>query len=249
MTSADQTQSEPQLDELRQRIDAIDEQIQNLIGERIRCVLEVAKVKQKAGGVVEYYRPEREAQLLRRIKARNPGPLSDVAVARLFREIVSASMALEQVLSIAFNAARDTLALQAVYRQFGQAVTTLGLGSDQAVFQATLDGQADFGVVIADDDCAGLFCRYPLSICGEVIVPDHKDPAPTDRRFLVVGKQRIKPSGDDKTTLLITQAEQQPRLLDLPGHHEETATQEQIAYHESHSESCRCLGSYPANVL
>lgn len=243
-----QEQSEQQLAKLRQRIDALDEQIQELIRQRTQCVLEVAKVKQQSSGVIEYYRPEREAQLLRRVKARNRGPLSDIAVARLFREIISAGMVLEQTLTIAFAETDNISALQAVYRHFGQSVCTLAVADSRAVFQAARAGDANFGLVSADQTSAGLFLQYPLLICGEVVLAAEK-PGP-GKRFLVIGKQQVAPSGDDKTTLLITDdKQQQPYLLDLNGHRTEPATAAQIASRQSRAHSCACLGSYPSNVL
>ena len=103
------------LDGIRKRIDSLDEQIQLLINKRAECAQEVAKIKQvsltsDAGkgtskdtrGDVNYYRAEREAAVLRDVQARNEGPLSNEEMARLFREIMSACLALEQPMKIAF---------------------------------------------------------------------------------------------------------------------------------------------------
>lgn len=92
------------LGELRDEIDSLDQQIMDLISARARCAQEVAHVKMAAnpGEDVFFYRPEREAQVLRRIKEANPGPLADEEMARLFREIMSACLALEQPMRIAF---------------------------------------------------------------------------------------------------------------------------------------------------
>lgn len=86
------------LGELREEIDALDQQIMELISARAKCAQEVANVKMAAnpGEDVFFYRPEREAQVLRRIKEKNPGPLPSEEMARLFREIMSACLALEK---------------------------------------------------------------------------------------------------------------------------------------------------------
>ncbi len=125
---------------------------------------------------------------------------------------------------------------------------TLAVSDSGVVFQTTQTNDANFGLVPADDTSAGLFSRYPLLICGEVILPGEDGSGA--ERFLVIGKQQIRPSGDDKTTLLITDdRQQQARLLDIQGHQSEPETAAQIAYHQSRVEHCKCLGYYPSNVL
>lgn len=90
------------LKSLRDRIDALDEEVQRLFSERAAIAEAVAKTKRESGDESEFYRAEREAEVLRRVKDRNTGPLSDDEMARLFREIMSACLALEQKLKIAF---------------------------------------------------------------------------------------------------------------------------------------------------
>ncbi|MCB1824367.1 MAG: chorismate mutase, partial [Candidatus Competibacteraceae bacterium] len=87
---------------LRDRIDALDRQIQTLISERARCAQQVGAIKQAAGATGNFYRPEREAQVLRRVLETNPGPLRNEDMARLFRELMSACLALEEPLRLAF---------------------------------------------------------------------------------------------------------------------------------------------------
>ena len=92
---------EPKLRELRAKIDALDEKLQDLINRRARMALDIAKVKQGSGHD-NFYRPEREAEVLNKVLARNVGPLSNESIARLFREIMSACLALESRLKVAF---------------------------------------------------------------------------------------------------------------------------------------------------
>ena len=98
--------SDQQLNHIRQRIDDIDLRILELISERARCAQQVAEVKLLALQSDEetplFYRPEREAQVLRSIQERNPGPLASDQVAAIFRELMSGCLALEQPLSVAF---------------------------------------------------------------------------------------------------------------------------------------------------
>ena len=81
---------------LRERIDALDGRIQALIAERACCAQQVGALKQAAGATGHFYRPEREAQVLRRVIEANKGPLSDEAMARAFREIMSSCLAPEE---------------------------------------------------------------------------------------------------------------------------------------------------------
>lgn len=225
---------------LRARIDELDHQILDLIGERARCVLAVAEVKHALGGGddIEYYRPEREAQILRRIKARNQGPLSDAEVARLFREIISACMALEQVLRVAF--APESRA--AAYRHFGQSIAPLPLTDSEAVLRAVAEGEADFGAVLQDSRCAALLANSSLNLCGESHLGE--------QRYLIVGRTCIAPSGADKTTVLLSAAACS-RLIDLDGHRDEPAVQRRLRElrGDSNGEGLRVLGSYPKDVF
>ncbi len=104
---------------LRSKIDQIDENIQRLITERAEIANEVAQSKSKADSGGIYYRPEREAQVLRAVKARNKGPLSDEALLRLFKEVMSACLAQQKPLNIAFLGPEGTFSEMATYKYFG----------------------------------------------------------------------------------------------------------------------------------
>ncbi|EYU51583.1 chorismate mutase [Acinetobacter baumannii 1428368] len=90
------------LEQIREDIDSVDQQIQELLNRRASLAEAVAKAKFASEENPLFYRPEREAQVLRKVMERNQGPLSDVTMARLFREIMSACLALEAPQSIAF---------------------------------------------------------------------------------------------------------------------------------------------------
>jgi chorismate mutase/prephenate dehydratase len=168
------------LDELRQCIDSLDEQIQELISRRASCAREVAAVKLAAGEDTHFYRPEREAIILRRIGERNAGPLPDAEMVRLFREIMSACLALEKQLTIAYLGPEGTFTQAAALKQFGHSVQTLALNSIGDVFREVEAGAADYGVVPVENSTEGvishtldLFQYSRLGICGEVELRIH----------------------------------------------------------------------------
>src|SRR5690606_22058871 len=135
------------LSELRRQIDAVDERIQGLIAERARLAQQVAVAKGPDGSATDYYRPEREASILRGVIARNEGPLRDEEMVRLFREIMSACLAQEEPLKIGYLGPEGTFSQSAVYKHFGHSVQALPLGTIDEVFHEVESGAADFGVV------------------------------------------------------------------------------------------------------
>ena len=166
---------------LRQRIDDIDSNILALISERAECAIEVAKVKQ-ASGENNFYRPEREAQVLQKIKDKNPGPLSDEAMAWLFREIMSACLALEQKLKIAYLGPEGSFTQFAALKQFGHGVNTVSCNAIDEIFREVESGNANYGVVPVENSTEGmvnqtmdLFVTSQLKICGEVQLRIHQN--------------------------------------------------------------------------
>ena len=282
--------SDDRLDEIRKRIDAVDAEIQRLISERAALAQEVARIKQagQADEEVVFYRPEREAQVLRKVLERNQGPLPGEEMARLFREIMSACLALEQPLTVAFLGPEGTFTQAAALKHFGHAVNTRPMAAIDEVFREVEAGSAHFGVVPVENSTEGvinhtldMFMRSSLTICGEVELRIHHHLIGRDRdnirkiyshqqslaqcrewldahlpevervavssnaeavrraaeeegaaaiagetaaeiygvpvleakiednpdnttRFLVIGKQKVPPSGDDKTSLLVS---------------------------------------------
>lgn len=275
---------------LRDQIDAIDEKIQALINERARCAQQVAITKGTDRRSVDFFRPEREAQVLRAIVKRNSGPLTDEEMVRLFREIMSACLAQEEPLKIGYLGPEGTFTQSAVYKHFGHSVRALPLATIDEVFHEVESGSADFGVVPVENSTAGTvnhtldnFLMSPLKICGELelrirqhllgtmdsldkvvrvcahpqslaqcrvwlkeylndaelvevssnaegarrardeagtaaiagdaaaevyglekLIADIEDRADNTTRFLVIGRELFSPSGDDKTSLLLS---------------------------------------------
>ena len=172
--------AEEKLQELRNRIDVLDEEIQALLNARAKCARDVAEVKLAQGEDAHFYRPEREAVVLRRVGERNTGPMPDETMVRLFREIMSACLALEQPLNVAYLGPEGTFTQAATLKQFGHAVQTLALDSLDDVFREVEAGAADYGVVPVENSTEGvishtldLFQQSALSICGEVELRIH----------------------------------------------------------------------------
>lgn len=163
---------------LRQQIDAIDAQILDLLSQRGRVAQEVGHVKAETNAPV--FRPEREAQVLRGVATRNPGPLKNQDVQTIFREIMSACRALEKRVTVAYLGPAGTFSEQAVYQQFGSAVEGLPCSSIDEVFRAAEAGTADFGVVPVENSSEGainrtldLLLATTTLISGEVSIPVH----------------------------------------------------------------------------
>ena len=165
----------------RERIDGIDRQIQELIAERAGWAQRVGKAKGPMKAAVDYYRPEREAQVLRQVLDRNDGPLSDAVLLRLFREIMSACLAQQEPLKVGFLGPEGTFSQQALVKHFGHSARGLPLASIEEVFQEVEAGHADFGVVPVENSGQGtiqstldMFLTSSLKICGEVELHVHQ---------------------------------------------------------------------------
>jgi len=166
---------------VRGQIDGIDREIQSLIAERALWARQVGKAKGKLAAAVDYYRPEREAQVLRRVVDRNEGPLSDEVLVRLFREIMSACLAQQEPLKVGYLGPEGTFSQQAVHKHFGHSARGLPMASIEEVFDEVAAGHADFGVVPVENSGQGtiqstldLFLTSPLMICGEVELRVHQ---------------------------------------------------------------------------
>ena len=170
----------PALDDIRRSIDDVDAQIQELLSRRARFAQLVGISKTKSGKAVDFYRPESEADVLRKALARNKGPLRDEEIARLFREIMSACLAQQEPLKVAFLGPEGTFTQAAVLKHFGSSVRALPLAAIDEVFHEVEGGVADFGVVPIENSSEGtvnhtldMFLSSSLKICGEVELRIH----------------------------------------------------------------------------
>jgi len=171
----DKKENAAELAAVRDEIDRLDEQIQELISQRARMAFRVRETKGEDLDAVKFYRPEREAQVLRRVQERNQGPLSDSEMLRLFREIMSACLAQQEPLKVAFLGPEGTFTQQAVTRHFGHSVHGVSLPTIDEVFERVQSGDHDFGVVPVENSSQGIvshtldnFLFSDLNICGEI---------------------------------------------------------------------------------
>jgi chorismate mutase/prephenate dehydratase len=161
---------------LRDAIDAIDGKLVELLNERARVAAEVGRIKHEVGAPV--FRPEREAEVLRKVAARSAGPLGEAALSNVFREVMSACRALERPLTVAYLGPPGTFSEIAMQRQFGSSVNGLPCTTLDEVFRATEAAGADFGIVPIENSSEGAVSRTldlllatPLRVLGEVSVP------------------------------------------------------------------------------
>ena len=171
------------LAKLRARIDEIDEKLLELFNQRARCAVEVAEVKRDLDDDedgINFFRPDREAQVMKRLKALNDGPLSDDEVGRLIREVMSACLALEQPLKIAYLGPEGTFTQSAAFKHFGHSVSTVPMSSIPDVFSSVESRHADYGLVPVENSTEGvishtldMFIDSNLKVCGEVEIPIH----------------------------------------------------------------------------
>lgn len=162
------------LEKLRRRIDEIDVTLQNLIHERVELAKSIAKVKQQEGSK-DFYRPEREAQILRGVIERNNGLLTDEQLVRIFRELISATLAAESPIIVAYLGPEGTYTQSAALRHFGSSAEFLPMTAIDQVFNAVEKEQAHYGVVPIENSVEGVithtldtFFHSPLKICGEI---------------------------------------------------------------------------------
>jgi len=166
-----------ELKALRARIDSIDDTLLQMVSERATIAQQVGRAKKGD----KIYRPEREAQIVRRLREANPGPLSGETVERLIREIMSACRALEETTRVAYLGPVGTFSQQAVHKHFGHEVEALAEADIDACFHALETGRAEFAVVPVENSTEGAISRTldlivasPLKICGEVMLPIHQ---------------------------------------------------------------------------
>lgn len=170
--------SKKTLTNFRLEIDALDEKIQTLISSRAKLVAQIAQVKKTATDISAFYRPEREAQVLDNVIKRNDSLLKDKDIAHIFREIMSACLALECPLTIAYLGPEGTFTQEAALKHFGHVVSTLDCANIDEIFSAVEKGNADYGVVPIENSSNGVIgvtidglYSQSLNICGEVEVP------------------------------------------------------------------------------
>ncbi len=171
------TDQRDELGKLREGIDRIDDEVLQLINQRAQLAHRIGEIKQG-----NLYRPEREAQVLGRIGASNTGPLPAAAAKTIFREIMSACLALEQPLRIAYLGPEGTFTESAARKHFGSAPSLASCASIDDAFRAVEAGNVDYAVVPVENSTEGAIGRTldllfssPVKICGEVSLRIHQN--------------------------------------------------------------------------
>ncbi|MDD9800115.1 MAG: prephenate dehydratase [Gammaproteobacteria bacterium] len=165
------------IEKLRGRIDDIDRRIHQLLNRRVRHALDIAGLKTAAGDR-EFYSPEREAEVLREAQRRNResrGLLSDAEAGRVFREIMSATLAAERATKVAVLGPAGTYTQSAALKHFGGSAHTVPVAAIADIFREVESGNIGFGVAPVENSSEGsvadtleLLMKTPLRICGEV---------------------------------------------------------------------------------
>lgn len=166
-----------QLKQLRDQIDAIDNELLELVSKRAGLAQQIGTIKKS--GII--YRPEREAQILARMQELNPGPISSEHIKQLFTEIMSLCRSLEKPISVAYLGPNGTFSEEAALRRFGSAITTIACDSIDEVFRTVETDTVNYGVVPVENSTEGavgrsmdLLLQTPLTICGEIQLPVHQ---------------------------------------------------------------------------
>lgn len=174
------------LKQCREQINSLDDELLKLVNQRAVIAQQIGHLKEcekllhgQPDSVV--LRPEREAQVLRRLQAANPGPLSNEAIAALFTEVMSQCRALEAPMSVAYLGPEGTFTEAAALKRFGSAVEGQSCATIDDVFRAVESGAAQYGVVPVENSTEGavgrtldLLLQSGLQVCGEVMLAIHQ---------------------------------------------------------------------------
>jgi chorismate mutase / prephenate dehydratase len=163
------------LQPLRQKIDALDAKIVGLLNERAEITLAIGKEKIKNGQSI--YAPHREKEVLERVKKLSKGPMKPEAFEAIYREVMSAALALEKPLRIAYMGPEATFSHLAALKRFGSSVEYTACDNVAEVFAKVEHGQADYGVVPIENSIEGvvthtmdLLVETDLKICSQILL-------------------------------------------------------------------------------
>jgi chorismate mutase/prephenate dehydratase len=164
-----------ELEKLRKEIDEIDTELLNLLNRRANVVIDIAHIKRNEKA--KFYSPEREQEILERIIALNKGPFPNNTLRGIYREILSASLSLEEPLKIAYMGPLATFTHLAALRHFGSSAIFVSVESIKDVFDAVEAGKTEFGVVPIENSTEGvvsytldMFIDYDLKVSAEVML-------------------------------------------------------------------------------
>lgn len=168
------------IEELRTAIDRIDDRVVGLLNERSQVVLEVGRLK--SGDNQQFHVPGRERQIYERLLSNNPGPFPNDALRSIYREVISACLALESPMKVAFLGPKATFSHLATMQQFGLSAELVPQKSIPAVFEEVEKGKALYGVVPVENSTEGvvshtldMFVESSLKITAEILLEVHHD--------------------------------------------------------------------------
>ena len=203
------------LGELRQRIDALDTELLRLLNERATLAKEIGVIKNRAS--LPIYSPDREMKLLRSLIERSSGPLRPESIRAIYREIMSASLALENDIVIACLGPSGSSTHQTALSKFGSSVRYTPTDSIAEVIEQIRANKADCGVVPLEDPIHGFINATldelsitDLSICAEILPEAENQTPATGMRHIILGRQINAPTGHDQTLIML-------RIEDKPG--------------------------------
>ena len=163
------------IQELRKKIDELDDKLIDLLNERARIVIDIGNIKKSAK--LEFHSPSREREIIERLTARNKGPLPQETLRAVYRELLSSSLSLERPLKVAYLGPRATFTHMAGMQQFGLAAQFVPVESIKDVFNEVERGRADYGVVPIENSTAGavnytldMFIDSDLKIAAEILL-------------------------------------------------------------------------------
>jgi len=194
---------------VREKIDALDSQIVERINQRLALAAEIGRIKRSTGG--EIYVPEREEAVLRKVCGQNPGPIGNEALRAIYREIMSAAIALEKPLLIAYLGPESGNAQAAAMKKFGASVDYHAMASIDEIFTAVEKGDSDFAVIPIENSTAervgealDRFVESDLKVIGQSYLEVSRAQIPT--RFFILGRKPAGPigGGKDITSLLVS---------------------------------------------
>ena len=232
------------LDELRKKIDELDAKIVSLLNERYSTVQKVGAFKKDTASAI--YVPERERKVYEKVSRLNCGPMKDVTLFAIYREIMSGALALEHGLRIAYFGSEGACTHLAAVTKFGNSVLYKPEGSIRAILEDVVSGRCDYGCIPEsifleglDAHCCKFFASGRLKICAEICGKSISvsDSASAFARYMIVGKQNTGATGDDKTSLFFA-------LPDRPG-----ALFEALAPFKDEETSLHIAGSLPSREV
>ena len=200
---------------LRERIDSLDGELLKLLNERTQIAREIGVIKNRES--LPIYSPDREMKLLRSLIERSEGPLRPEAIRAIYREIMSAALAVEKDVAIACVGPIGSSSYQAALGKFGSSVRYTFSAEIAGVFEEVAEDRADCGVVPLEDPAHGLvnqtldaLAESEVSVCAEITPDAAAEDARSVARYLVLGRQPNAASGSDHTMLML-------RIEDKPG--------------------------------